>query len=82
MNDLEREEPIYRMFTDILSRFIIRSATIQSPPQGSQTKKYAHIEEDVADSTAPSSSHCKRVQFKEDSNVKSFAVHDMCPFAC
>ena len=53
LSSLEREEPVYRMFTDILSQFIIRntfsastaSAVAASNAPANEAMKYAHIDE-------------------------------------
>ena len=87
---MEREEPVYRMFTDILSRFIIRDTIRTSPDHELHTPssvKYAtqncldetkaEIEAETVETTKP------KVTFKDEqqkpSNVKS-EKFDLCIF--
>ena len=84
---MESEEPVYRMFTDILSRFIIRDTIRTSPDHTPSSVKYAtqncldetkaEIEAETVETTKP------KVTFKDEhqkpSNVKS-EKFDLCIF--
>ena len=89
---MEREEPVYRMFTDILSRFIIRDTIRTSPDHELHTHsavKYAtkklaeeakaEIEAEIGAPTKP------KVTFKDEqqntSNVKKRGFLT-CVFVC
>ena len=69
---MESEEPVYRMFTDILSRFIIRDTIRTSPDHTPSSVKYAtQKSEDEAKAEIEAK---PRVTFKDEqqkpSNVK------------
>ena len=86
---MEREEPVYRMFTDILSRFIIRDTIRSSPDHTPSSVKYAtqncldeakaEIEAETVETTKP------KVTFKDEqqntSNVKKRGFLT-CVFVC
>jgi hypothetical protein len=79
---METKEPVYRLFTDILSRFIIRNTVLTEQPHSLQNLNNSS---NIADSTAaeanstaiskpiPSSNSMKYAQIENDNTEPSTA---------